>query len=110
MIETFKKYSEFQGTATRSEYWAVILVLWALSTFVFFITPFVVVQIPGGAAVGSVIFVAMTVLNVWVGLATAIRRCRDADITPWFVLTALVPYINFIAMIVFGCIPSKTSK
>jgi uncharacterized membrane protein YhaH (DUF805 family) len=35
-------------------------------------------------------------------LATAIRRCRDAGISPWFTLSFLVPYINFIVFIVFG--------
>jgi uncharacterized membrane protein YhaH (DUF805 family) len=41
-------------------------------------------------------------------IATSIRRCRDAGINPWFTLSFLLPYINFIVFIVFGVL--KTDK
>ena len=107
MIETFKKYSAFNGLATRSQYWGVMLITWAITMFVGSIALLIMASGPVGIAIGLTTLLALTVLNVWINLATMVRRCRDADINPWFVLTMLIPYVNFIAFIVFGCIPSK---
>lgn len=108
MIETFKKYSAFGGTATRSEYWGVILVTWAISVAASLVFLLFVGMGSVGSVVGLLGFLAVIVFNVWLNLATMIRRCRDAGINPWFVLTLLIPYIGFVSMIVFGCLPSKS--
>jgi uncharacterized membrane protein YhaH (DUF805 family) len=47
------------------------------------------------------------VINVWLMLATTIRRCHDAGINPWFTVLLLVPYIDFIVFIVFGCLSTE---
>ena len=105
MMETllsYKKYLTTQGTATRSEYWGVYLSTWlilAVVTLVFFVLTLIGI---GGIVVGSVLMIASSVLLTWAMIATAIRRCRDAGINPWFTLSFLVPYINFIVFIVFG--------
>jgi uncharacterized membrane protein YhaH (DUF805 family) len=55
-----------------------------------------------GIIIGSIIMIVTSLTLTWTMLATAIRRCRDAGISPWFTLSFLVPYINFIVFIVFG--------
>ena len=40
-------------------------------------------------------------------IATVVRRCNDIGISPWFTLTLLIPYVNFITFIVFGCLASE---
>jgi len=107
MIETFKKYSVFSGTATRSEYWGVIFVTWAISMAVGLLALLFMSIGTVGLIVGLIVLLALIVFNIWLNLATIIRRCRDADINPWFVLTLLIPYVGFVAMIVFGCLSSK---
>jgi uncharacterized membrane protein YhaH (DUF805 family) len=103
----YKKYIEFTGTATRSEYWAIYLLTWVLvfiATFLFFILS---LSGPIGILLGSVIMLATGFSLVWLMAATAARRCRDAGINPWFVLSFIIPYINFIVFIVMGCLKTE---
>jgi len=110
MIEAFKKYSAFKGVATRSEYWGVIFVTWAISLIIGVLATVFISAGGLGAFVGLILLLFLIVFNIWLNLATVIRRCRDADINPWFVLLLLIPYVGFVAMIVFGCLSSKSNS
>jgi uncharacterized membrane protein YhaH (DUF805 family) len=103
----YKKYLEFTGKATRSEYWAIYLITWLfviVATFLFFILS---LSGPIGMLLGAVVMLATGFFLTWLMVATAARRCRDAGINPWFVLSFIIPYINFIVFIVFGCLSSE---
>ena len=101
------KYLKFSGVANRSEYWGVILVSWLIA----FLAGMLMIGFAAagqfGAIVGIFMAFAVVVLTSWAGFATTARRCRDADINPWFTLTLFVPYVNFIALIVFGVLDTK---
>ncbi|MDI9347818.1 MAG: DUF805 domain-containing protein [Methylacidiphilales bacterium] len=49
-----------------------------------------------------------------VDFATTVRRCSDADINPWWVITMYIPYfdLGLFAYIVIGSLPSvkKTTE
>jgi uncharacterized membrane protein YhaH (DUF805 family) len=101
-LQNYKRYFDTEGRATRSEYWGVYLATWlilAVVTLLFF-----VLTLTGsvGVAVGSIIMLLTSATLTWAMIATAIRRCRDAGINPWFTLSFLLPYVNFIVFIVFG--------
>jgi uncharacterized membrane protein YhaH (DUF805 family) len=103
----YKKYLEFVGKATRSEYWAVYLLTWVfviIATLLFFLLS---LSGPIGILLGAVVMLATGFLLAWLMVATAVRRCRDAGINPWFVLSFIIPYVNFIVFIVFGCLASE---
>ena len=107
---TYKKYLTTDGTATRSEYWGVYLATWlilAIVTMLFFVFTLTGTT---GVVIGSIIMIASAVTLTWAMLATSIRRCRDAGISPWFTLSFLLPYINFIVFIVFGLLKSEPEK
>lgn len=104
----YKKYLTTEGTASRSEYWGVYLSTWlilAIVTLVFFVLTLTGIV---GVVIGSILMIASSLLLTWAMIATSIRRCRDAGINPWFTLSFLLPYINFIVFIVFGVL--KTDK
>ena len=108
MIELFKKYSNFERTATRSEYWGVLLSVFAL----YFLVVLVSIGIIAGLGTfGLVIGMPMLVVPVigfaWISIATTVARCRDAGINPWFTLACFIPYIGTIVAIVIGCLKSK---
>jgi uncharacterized membrane protein YhaH (DUF805 family) len=103
----YRKYLEFTGKATRSEYWAIYLITWLfvmVATFLFFILS---LSGPIGMLLGAVVMLATGFFLTWLMAATAARRCRDAGINPWFVLSFIIPYVNFIVFIVFGCLASE---
>jgi len=107
MIEIFKKYSDFTRTATRSEYWGVLLSLFGLT----FLLAIVSIAFMAGGWVGAVLGIPLLlvgmVLLTWVSIATTVARCRDAGINPWFTLACFIPYIGTIVMIVLGCLATK---
>jgi uncharacterized membrane protein YhaH (DUF805 family) len=107
-LQHYKQYLAFEGNSNRSEYWGVYLATWlilAIVTMLFFVLTLTGII---GVVLGSIILLVTSATLTWAMLATSIRRCRDAGISPWFTLSFLVPYLNFIVFIVFGVL--KTDK
>ena len=80
------KYVDFQGRARRSEYW------W------FFLFNF------GAGLVTTLISDGLNILwslaMLLPSLAVAVRRLHDRDMTGWWVLLALVPFVGMIALLI----------
>lgn len=108
MIELFKKYSNFERTATRSEYWGVLLSVFALYFIVMLISIGIMAALGTfGLVIGLPMLLAGVVGFTWISIATTVARCRDAGINPWFTLACFIPYIGTIVAIVIGCLKSK---
>ena len=107
VIEIFKKYSNFNRHAKRSEYWGVMLSLFGLSFLLGIVS--IVLLVGGwlGTMVAVPVLIGGVILMTWVSIATIVARCRDAGISPWFTLACFIPYIGSIVMIVLGCIKTK---
>ena len=108
MLSTYKKYLTIDGKANRSEYWGVYLSTWvilAIVTLLFFILTLIGSI---GVVIGSIIMLVTSATLTWAMFATSIRRCRDAGISPWFTLSFLLPYINFIVFVVFGVLKTDS--
>lgn len=82
----FSKYADFNGRASRSEYW------W----FVLFIVLVSVVLSMFRLPLLSGLFSLATILP---SIAAAARRLHDTDKTGWLQLIALIPVLGWIAMI-----------
>jgi len=98
----YKKYLEFTGRATRSEYWGVYIASWLLIIVAMFLFFLLSLSGPFGILVGALLLLSAGFGLTWLVVATAVRRCRDAGINPWFTVSLIIPYINFIVFIVFG--------
>ena len=101
------KYLGFAGTATRSEYWGVYLVSCVILMLAVLFFSLIALSGQAGVLLGAFALIVVFVINVWLMLATTIRRCHDAGINPWFTVLLLVPYIDFIVFIVFGCLSTE---
>ena len=86
MIENFKqcfvyKYADFEGRASRSEYWNFFLVYQLLFVAILFTCAFLSYISPLSSAVGVgfglVILVLLSVVMVIPGVAVAVRRLHD---------------------------------
>ena len=102
-----EKYLKFEGRATRSEYWGVMLVSWGIAMAAALLSIGFVAMGQFGTVMGIIMLMILLVLTSWAGIATAVRRCRDAGINPWFAASLFVPYVNFVTTIVFGVLESK---
>jgi hypothetical protein len=120
-IEKYKKYFAFEGKASRSEYWGTYLISTAVLLCIVIPICFAILAISlpltiivvgfAGIALSLLLLCVGGVLTFWLYAATAVRRCIDADISPWFALTLLLPPpFSTIPFVVFGCLPSEEIK
>jgi len=89
----FSKYADFNGRASRPEFW-----WWALFVFL------------GSAATGVVSHMVSALFSLAVLLpyiAVAARRLHDTDRSGWLQLVGLIPLIGWIVMIYWCAQPGK---
>jgi uncharacterized membrane protein YhaH (DUF805 family) len=101
------KYFNFAGYASRQQYWAVLAIVFAASFVVSTILTIVMVSGSSGAVIGGILMLAAVVVGIWLQFAVGARRCRDAGINPWWVLTYLLPYVNIASFIVIGVLKTE---
>lgn len=83
----FSKYADFNGRATRSEYWWFFLFTVLVSIALSMISPLI-----------SGLFSLGTLLP---SIAAAARRLHDTGRSGWWQLIVLVPLVGLIVIIVF---------
>lgn len=82
-----KKYADFAGSATRSEYWWFVLFLVVINALL---------GIAAEALAGAF---ALAMLVPYVAVGT--RRLRDTGRSPWWWAIGLLPGVGVIVLIVF---------
>ena len=93
-LTCLKKYANFSDRATRSEFWYFVLVNFVISF---------VLSVVGLPTIALIYSIAVLVPS----FAVYGRRLNDIKKSLWFMLLLLVPVVNLISVIVFGCTPSK---
>ena len=110
MINKIEKYFAFTGNASRSEYWGVNIISYLLLLPILIVGLIFTMGGLVGSVVGGLLILSGVVALAWAVVATTVRRCRDAGISPWFAGTILIPWFALIPFIVFGCLKSDTAK
>lgn len=107
MLTAYKRYFDFQGRASRSEYWLfallMFLVAFGVSSGVGFLR-----LATGSATAGSWVYVlfGLFILGSLIpSVAVGFRRLHDTDRSAWWLLISFLPIIGSIVLIVFYCLP-----
>jgi uncharacterized membrane protein YhaH (DUF805 family) len=96
----FKNAFVYTGRASRSAYW-----WYALASFiVYVILDFIFARAIGGGG-GLAIYYILVLANVVVSLPLGVRRLHDINRSGWWLLIGLVPFVGWIVLIVFACLP-----
>ena len=105
--EFFTKYAVFEGRTSRKTYWMTVLGLFILEFVIFFVGGII------AGALGQTTENATSVLSTIVSLATLVpslaidcRRLHDINKSGWWQLIALVPFVGWIVLLVFLCLPA----
>ncbi len=104
----FNRYTDFKGRSSRAEYWWVYLF-----NFLVVIVPYLILFTIGigsdGLNIIGMLMAAIVGLYVLAtiipGLAIAFRRMHDRNMTAWWLLLGLIPYIGGIVLIVIFALP-----
>jgi len=83
----YQKYANFDGTASRSEYWWFALF--------YFIASVVLSEI------NTWLYIAFSLGSLLPALAVATRRLHDTDRSGWWQLLSFLPLVGSIILIVF---------
>jgi uncharacterized membrane protein YhaH (DUF805 family) len=101
MIEAYKKailnYANFQGVATRSEYWLFLLCNVLIGFFIGFIGALIS---PNSVAPMTTLYQLLVLMP---SISLTVRRTHDSNHSGWW---ALLPIVNFIFMF-FPSVPSR---
>jgi len=105
-LEVLKKYAEFDGRASRQEYWFFmlfnILISAFLATIDFFSGTF---NFETGLGLLSGIYSVAVLIP---GIAVTVRRLHDTDRSGWWLLIALIPVIGAIVLFIFTVLDSTS--
>ena len=89
----FKRYVDFSGRSSRSEYW-----WWYLFVFIGAFVSIVLDALMGTTPVLYLILIAAVILPQ---LAVTVRRLHDLDKSAWGLLIGLIPFIGAIVLLVW---------
>ena len=87
-------YFKFEGRATRKQYWMFCLFSILFMFLIHFLNMFV--------SLGYFFFFVLFIFGLIIfipNLSLAIRRLHDINLSGWFVILALIPYIGFLMLI-----------
>ncbi|MGY4718627.1 DUF805 domain-containing protein [Naumannella huperziae] len=112
----YGNYVNFNGRASQSEFWWVMLFIGVVMTVLYVVAMIGLAvgaanssssdDMPVGAVLGFGLLILFALANVLPSIGLTIRRLHDANQSGWLYLLALIPYVGGIAPIVFGLLPT----
>ena len=116
----FQKYADFSTRSTRSEFW-----WFQLGYFLLLIPIVTVVIVTAVAVVGNfdranaaefsiVLLVGVSfillffIVTVIPQISIGVRRLHDAGLSGWLYLLIIIPYMGFVAWIIFGVLETQS--
>jgi len=86
-----KNYRNFEGCASRAEYWSYLFV-WLLIAIPIFL-------------VSKPLYIIWELATLFPGLSVGVRRMHDVNQSGWMLLLCLVPIIGWFIVLVFLLLP-----
>lgn len=102
-LSTFKKYVEFDGRATRSEYWTFVLVNMVIGSLLGMISPMVG---DSSGLLGSLFSLLVFLPSVAVG----VRRLHDLGKSGWMMLLMLLPVIGWLWLLILFVLAGQAGE
>lgn len=106
----YAKYAQFSGRASRSEYWWVALYLGLVYVVLSMMASLGTDAFgnPTGPGMLATVLLVMFVLgNLVPSIAIGVRRLHDVNMSGWFYLLGLIPYVGGLVLLVFMVLPPK---
>ena len=95
----FKNYINFEGRASRPEYWWFVLA-YAIVNIILSIIP------KAGPTLSGILALALLIPSIGV----AVRRLHDINKSGWWYLLLLIPIVGYIILIIWFVKPSDAGE
>ena len=107
-VSAMRRYFEFSGRSTRSEFWIFMLVYLIIQMFALLgdAVLFGSVALEGGGIITAV----LSLLHFIPSLSVGVRRLHDTDRSGWWLLISFIPLIGIIWLIVLWCQPGTDGR
>lgn len=105
-VNVLKRYVDFNGRASRSEFWMFALVNLLVSIVITIVDKFVGLKI----GIFSALNLLYTIGVLLPSIAVAVRRLHDTSKSGWWYFIALIPIIGTIALIIFWATDSTPGE
>lgn len=113
MTVVFKRYSDFTGRASRSEFWFFLLaqaLVYFISIVVLIILATPIAAVGGEEAAGVIValgYIGLCLALLVPSIALLVRRLHDCGQSGWMALLGLIPYVGGIFILIYALLPSK---
>jgi uncharacterized membrane protein YhaH (DUF805 family) len=106
MFAAYKRFFDFTGRASRSEYWLYFL-CFILQAVVAVVIDRVLFHsdMSSPLAIYGPAYILVVLANLIPSLSVGFRRLHDTNRSAWWMLIALIPLIGGITLLVFYCLP-----
>lgn len=106
MFQPLKKYADFKGRATRSEYWLFFLFASILGLILgLFDGAMGFIAFGGYGLLTTFFFLAILIPSI----AVLVRRLHDRNMSGWWALVGLIPF-GGLALLVICVLPGTAGK
>jgi uncharacterized membrane protein YhaH (DUF805 family) len=100
-MDAMRRYVDFSGRASRSQFWLYVLFYIVIIVIAVVIDGLVFNSFNGGIGVLTLL---ASLIHLIPSLAVSIRRLHDTDRSGWWIFISLVPLIGGIWLIVLYCL------
>ena len=101
-LEAWRRYAEFSGRSTRTEFWLFVLFNFLIALVLNLL----------GMKFGffMVLYVIYALALIIPSLAITVRRLHDTSRSGWWWFIGFVPIVGGIILLVFMCLPSTPGE
>lgn len=99
-IHALKNYAEFNGRASRREYWMFSLSHIIILALILWLSMAFETVVSGLTSILSILYMIVTLIP---HLAVLVRRLHDTNQSGWFYFISFIPFIGPIILFVFLC-------
>ncbi|MBO7612023.1 MAG: DUF805 domain-containing protein [Elusimicrobia bacterium] len=119
----FKKFFKFDGKATRKEFWLFTLNVFILElllislyglAFLLFTNnktastnPDTTIFLLVISIIPMLLLLLVNLILIFPYVGLCIRRLRDANLSPWWILVSIIPRIGKLILLILMCLPGK---
>ena len=110
----FKRYAEFDGRSTRTEYFAFSLLNFCVYLFLFILLfsgiDYGSTQVSGFTFIGLMMMLLYALGTFIPSMAVTVRRLHDQNKTGWLVLLSFIPYIGGLILLILMFLPGDDGQ